>query len=80
MSAEQTNPLKRRRTHENPKGHHSLSHIQQQPAQTEPAAQDEAFIQAQLMRSICSALTVVGYDGVRPSALEMFRGQVEECV
>ena len=79
MSAERTKSLKRRRTQSNEREHHSISHVQHQPAQTEAAAQDEAFVQAQLMRSICSALAVVGYDSVRPSALEMFRSHVQEC-
>ncbi|KAI5244721.1 hypothetical protein E4T43_03616 [Aureobasidium subglaciale] len=78
MSSTQQNPLKRSRTADIVKRTHHLSHIQQLPAATEPAAQDEAFIQAQLLRSICTALTIVGYDSVKPSALEMFRAEVEE--
>ena len=79
MSAEQTKSLKRRRAQEDGRQKHSLSHVQHQPAQTEAAAQDEAFVQAQLMRSICTALAIVGYDSVKPSALEMFRSHVQEC-
>lgn len=71
--------LKRRRISSSGNRPHSLSHIQQLPAQTEPAPQDEVFVQSQLLRSICTALAVVGYDSVKPSALEMFRAQVEEC-
>ena len=79
MSSVPSNPLKRRRAGSKTKRTHHLSHIQQLPADTEPAAQDEAFIQAQLLRSICTALTIVGYGSVKPSALEMFRAEVEEC-
>jgi transcription initiation factor TFIID subunit 8 len=79
MSSKQQNALKRPRATSTVRRTHHLSHIQQLPAATEPAAQDEAFIQAQLLRSISTALTIVGYDSVKPSALEMFRAEVEEC-
>lgn len=79
MSSTPSNPLKRRRPGSTTKRTHHLTHIQRLPAETEPAAQDEAFVQAQLLRSICTALTIVGYESVKPSALEMFRAEVEEC-
>jgi transcription initiation factor TFIID subunit 8 len=79
MSSIQQNALKRPRATSIVGRTHHLSHIQQLPAATEPAAQDETFIQAQLLRSISTALTIVGYDSVKPSALEMFRAEVEEC-
>jgi hypothetical protein len=79
MSSIQQNALKRPRATSIVRRTHHLSHIQQLPAATEPAAQDETFIQAQLLRSISTALTIVGYDSVKPSALEMFRAEVEEC-
>lgn len=79
MSSTPQNPLKRRRAGSTIRRTHQLSHIQQLPPATEPAPQDEAFVQAQLLRSICTALTIVGYDSVKPSALEMFRAEVEEC-
>lgn len=79
MSPTAQNPLKRPRAASTIKRTHHLGHIQQLPPATEPAPQDEAFIQAQLLRSICTALTIVGYDSVKPSALEMFRAEVEEC-
>jgi hypothetical protein len=79
MSSIQQNALKRPRATSTVRRTHQLSHIQQLPAATEPAAQDETFIQAQLLRSISTALTIVGYDSVKPSALEMFRAEVEEC-
>jgi hypothetical protein len=31
------------------------------------------------LRSISAALTMVGFDSVKPTALEMFRSHVEEC-
>lgn len=43
------------------------------------APQDPVFAQGQLMRSITAALTMVGFDSVKPSALEMFRAATEEC-
>ena len=57
---------------------HFLHHTQPMAAATEPAPQDPVFAQAQLLRSICAALAVVGYDTVRPSALESFRANVEQ--
>jgi transcription initiation factor TFIID subunit 8 len=79
MSSIQQNVLKRPRAASIVKRTHRLGHIQSLPAATEPAAQDEAFVQAQLLRSLCTALTIVGYESVKPSALEMFRAEVEEC-
>lgn len=54
-------------------------HIQQRPDHVEPAPQDPVFAQSQLMRSLTAALTMVGFDSVKPSALEMFRAATEEC-
>ena len=79
MASIPQNALKRPRVASTVKRTHHLSHIQHLPAATEPAAQDATFIQAQLLRSICTALTIVGYDSVKPSALEMFRAELEEC-
>jgi transcription initiation factor TFIID subunit 8 len=70
--------LKKQRDGPTSKRTHSLSHIQSLPPNTEAAPQDETFIQAQLLRSICTALAIVGYDSVKPSALEMFRAELEE--
>lgn len=79
MSTRPPNPLKRPRgASGSSKRTHQLSHTQRLPPHTEAAPQDETFIQAQLLRSICTALTIVGYDSVKPSALEMFRAEVEE--
>jgi hypothetical protein len=79
MSSIQQNALKRPRATSIVRRTHQLGHIQRLPAATEPAAQDETFVQAQLLRSLCTALTIVGYESVKPSALEMFRAEVEEC-
>lgn len=66
-------PSKKRRIH------HTLHHTQRTPLHTEPAPQDPIFIQAQLLRSLTAALAIAGFDSVKPSALEMFRAQTEEC-
>jgi transcription initiation factor TFIID subunit 8 len=55
-----------------------LRHIQHKPANVEPAPQDAVFTQSQLLRSITAILTAVGFDSVKPSALEMFRSHTEE--
>ena len=68
---------KRRRT-EAPR-RHRLRHVQQTPNHIEPAPQDTLFVQSQLLRSIGTALAAVGFDSVRPSALEAFRADTEEC-
>ena len=56
-----------------------LHHVQTRPQHVELAPQDPVFVQGQLMRSISAALTMVGFDSVKPTALEMFRSHVEEC-
>lgn len=56
-----------------------VAHVQRMPPHTEPAAQVAEFAQGQLLRSITAALTMAGFDSVKPTALEMFRSQVEEC-
>ncbi|KAK0252031.1 hypothetical protein LTR91_001789 [Friedmanniomyces endolithicus] len=65
-------PRKRRRTT------HTLRRVQQRPHYVEPASQDPVFAQAQLLRSIGAALHAVGFDSVKPTALEMFRSHTEE--
>lgn len=65
-------PHKKRRVH------HELQHVQQRPKDIEPAPQDAVFVQGQILKSISSALAMAGYDSVKPTALEMFRAQVEE--
>lgn len=66
-------PHKKRRVH------HVLRHVQVRPKDIELAPQDPVFAQGQLMKSIGAALVMAGFDSVKPSALEMFRAQVEEC-
>ena len=61
------------------KVHHALHYVQHQPAHIEPAPQNPVFAQGQLMRSISAALTMVGFDSAKPTAIEMFRAAVEEC-
>ncbi|KAK0917424.1 hypothetical protein LTR02_000289 [Friedmanniomyces endolithicus] len=67
-------PRKRRRTT------HSLRHVQQRPHHVEPASQDPVFAQAQLLRSIGAALHAVGFDSIKPTALEMFRSHTEKYI
>lgn len=59
--------------------HHHLRHVQQLPDATEPAPQDPEFAEGQLLKSITAALTLAGFDSVKPTALEMFRAHTEEC-
>jgi transcription initiation factor TFIID subunit 8 len=60
--------------------HHS-THIHQERAQEAALkAQDEAFFDAQLLRAISLTLSSVGFDSVKPTALEAFRGEVEQCM
>lgn len=61
------------------KVHHHLHHAQHIPNEMEPAPQDPEFAEGQLLKSITAALTIAGFDSVKPTALEMFRGHVEEC-
>ncbi|KJX98860.1 bromodomain associated domain protein [Zymoseptoria brevis] len=57
---------------------HSLHHAQVRPVGIELAPQDPLFAQGQLLKSIGTALVLAGFDGVKATALEMFRAQVEE--
>lgn len=58
---------------------HRIKHKQLLPIESLPAVQNEQVFQAQIERAIGLALTAQGYDDVKPSALEAFRAQVEEC-
>lgn len=69
-TSEQQPPKKRVR--------HSLRHIQHLPHNVEPAPQDPAFAQTQLLRSLTAALSLAGFDSVKSTALEMFRSHTEE--
>ena len=59
--------------------HHYLHHQQELAAEAASAAQDEAFFEAQLLRTISLVLSAVGFDSVKPTALEAFRAEVEQC-
>lgn len=59
--------------------HHHLRHVQHIPEAVEPAPQDPEFADGQLLKSITAALTLAGFDSVKPTALEMFRAHTEEC-
>jgi transcription initiation factor TFIID subunit 8 len=58
---------------------HHLRHVQHIPEAVEPAPQDPEFAEGQLLKSIGAALTLAGFDSVKPTALEMFRAHTEEC-
>ncbi|KAK6441224.1 hypothetical protein LTR95_002553 [Oleoguttula sp. CCFEE 5521] len=58
--------------------HRRVQHAQQLPNDTEPAPQDPAFAEQQLLKSISAGLTLAGFDGADSTALEMFRGLAEE--
>ena len=66
-------------THTTRKVRRKLQHIQNRPADIEPAVQDPVFVQGQLLRSISAALVMAGYVRADPKALEMFRSHTEEC-
>lgn len=61
------------------KVHRHLHHVQQMPDSVESAPQDPEFAEGQLLKSIAAALTLAGFDSVKPTALEMFRAHTEEC-
>ncbi|KAF2840248.1 hypothetical protein M501DRAFT_911077, partial [Patellaria atrata CBS 101060] len=57
---------------------HGIKHKQNFEEDPTERPQDEAFFQSQLLRALSLNLSAVGFDGAKPSALEMFRGAVEE--
>lgn len=59
--------------------HRRLQHAQQIPEAVEPAPQDPEYADGQMLKSITAALTLAGFDSVKPTALEMFRAHAEEC-
>ena len=61
------------------KVHHHLRNVRPIPEAVEPAPQDPEFAEGQLLKSIGAALTLAGFDSVKPTALEMFRAHAEEC-
>ncbi|OCL10775.1 hypothetical protein AOQ84DRAFT_288561 [Glonium stellatum] len=58
--------------------HHRLQHTQ--PIHVDPAVtpQDELFFKSQMLRAISLHLRAIGFDSVKPTALEAFRAEVEE--
>ncbi|QDS68394.1 hypothetical protein FKW77_010761 [Venturia effusa] len=58
--------------------HHSTRIQQDRVDEATSRIQDEAFFDAQLLRSITLALSSVGFDSVMPTALEAFRAQVDQ--
>lgn len=55
----------------------SLHHAQRIPHHIEPATQLPDFAEDQLLKSISASLTLAGFDGIMPTALEMFRAHTE---
>ncbi|OQO06073.1 hypothetical protein B0A48_08661 [Cryoendolithus antarcticus] len=55
-----------------------MRHVQHLPNNTELTPQDPAVAEQQLLKSITASLTLAGFDGADSTALEMFRGLVEE--
>jgi hypothetical protein len=60
--------------------HHAVRHQQASAVESLSGAQDEDFFEAQLLRSISLALSAVGFDSVKPTALESFRAEVDQCM
>jgi len=56
--------------------HHATKVKQQNAVESLSGVHDEAFFEAQLLRSISLALSAVGFDSVKPTALEAFRAEV----
>lgn len=59
--------------------HHATKIRQELAVDCLSGFQDESFFEAQLLRAISLALTTVGFDSVKPSALEAFRAETETC-
>ena len=60
--------------------HHATKVKQQNAVESLSGVHDEAFFEAQLLRSISLALSAVGFDSVKPTALEAFRAEVVSCM
>lgn len=58
--------------------HHHIHYKQKFHEDPLVAPQDELFFKSQMMRAISIHLAAIGFDSVKPSALEMFRAEVEE--
>ena len=59
--------------------HHTVRRQQQLAVESLSGAQDEDFFEVQLLRAISLVLAAVGFDSVKPTALEAFRAEIEEC-
>lgn len=59
--------------------HHATKVKQDLGVECLAGVHDESFFEAQLLRSISLALSAVGFDGVKPTALEAFRAEVVAC-
>ncbi|KAK4991757.1 hypothetical protein LTR50_001574 [Elasticomyces elasticus] len=57
---------------------HKMRNKQHIPRNIEPAPPDQLSIQSQFLRSIAIALVAVGFDAVKPDALEALRAETEE--
>ncbi len=60
--------------------HHATKYRQKLAIECLSGAQDESFFEAQLLRAISLALSTVGFDSVKPEALEAFRADVDRCM
>jgi hypothetical protein len=60
--------------------HHATNFRQELAVECLSGTQDESFFEAQLLRAISLALTTVGFDSVKPEALEAFRADVDRCM
>lgn len=60
--------------------HHATNIRQELGLECLSGVHDESFFEAQLLRAISLALSAVGFDGVKPTALEAFRAEVETCM
>lgn len=59
--------------------HHATNIRQELAVEALAGAQDDTFFEAQLLRALSLALAAVGFDSVKPTALEAFRAEVETC-
>jgi hypothetical protein len=59
--------------------HHATNIRQALGVEVLSGVHDAAFFEAQLLRAISLALSTVGFDSVKPTALEAFRAEVETC-
>ncbi len=59
--------------------HHATNIRQELGVDALSGVHDERFFEAQLLRAISLALSTVGFDSVKPTALEAFRAEVETC-